>query len=81
MAKVGFPLGLGLLFLFCNGFFPFVKKKKKKKRLKCIGGLGGVICFFGRNFRTWDKKKALDTSTKASFGKNWLCILILSYLN
>jgi len=33
--------------------------------------LGWSDLFFGRNFRTWNKKKALETSTKASIGKKW----------
>jgi hypothetical protein len=33
--------------------------------------LGWSDLFYGRNFRTWDKKKALETNTKASIGKKW----------
>jgi hypothetical protein len=70
MAKVGFPLGLSLLFLFCNGFFPFFKKKERKNtKIKMHWRLGWSDFFFGRNFRTSDKKKALETSTQAFIGK------------
>jgi len=81
MAKVGFPLGLGLLFLFCNGFFPFVKKRRKTKRLKCIGRLGGVICFMGEISEPGTKRRPLRQIQRLLLEKNGLCILILPYLN
>jgi hypothetical protein len=52
-------------------FFHLLKKEKKIKKIKMHWRLGWSDLFFGRNFRTWNKKKALETSTKASIGNKW----------
>jgi hypothetical protein len=64
-------LGLAYFSFFAIDFFHLKKKEKENTKIKMHGRLGWSDLFFGRNFRTWDKKKALETSTQASIGKKW----------
>jgi hypothetical protein len=47
-------------------FFHLLKKEKKNTKIKMHWRLGWSDLFSGRNFRTWDKKKALETSKMVS---------------